>query len=228
MTELRAISMNTMGIDLRPLTALALPVHRRRWGRLFEALARSGADIIGAQEVFWPGQRALLASCLEQESYRVAWGPTSWRRPGGLAVAVRGRILEREHHTFESRRNLRSRWVRYGVLGARVVVGGCRVDVAVTHLEAGKTADGRELQALELSSWLRRWSPEGSPALLLGDMNAPPESEVASCLGAEWHDCCGPEFAPTWGWNALAGRGAKPERLDYVYLRADAGLTPPC
>jgi len=223
-TELRAISMNVMGIDLRPRTALAVPMHRTRWGRLFAALAESGADIIGAQEVFWPGQRALFANCLERAGYRVAWGPTSWRRPGGLALAVRGRILEFGHHTFRSRGNLRSRWVRYGVLGVRVEVGGRRVDVAVTHLEAGKSADGRVRQALELASWLRGWSPQGTPALLLGDLNAPPGSEATTCLEPDWHDCCGPDFAPTWGWNELAGRGARPERLDYVYSRARAGL----
>jgi hypothetical protein len=38
-TELRAISMNVTGIDLRPPMALALPTQRRRWWRLFAALA---------------------------------------------------------------------------------------------------------------------------------------------------------------------------------------------
>lgn len=224
MTELHAISMNVMGIDLRPSTALAFRAHRRRWRRLFLALARSGADIIGVQELFWPGQRALFASCLEPAGYRLACGPTSWRRPGGLALAIRGRTLEHRHHTFCSRKNLRSRWVRYGVLRARAELGDRTVDVAVTHLEAGRSGEGRAQQALELSSWLRGGSPEHSPAVLLGDMNAPPGSEVASCLEKEWQDCCGPDFGPTWGWNALAGRGAVPERLDSVYLRKGAGL----
>lgn len=225
MTVLRVISMNAMGIDLRPRTALSISMHRRRWQRLFSALAGSGADLIGAQEVFWHGQRALFASCFAQAGYRVAFGPTSWRRPGGLALAVRGQILEHAHHTFRSRRNLRSRWVRYGVLGARLSVGAHRVDAAVTHLEAGKSGEGRARQALELSSWLRGWSPEGMTAVLLGDLNASPRSEVANRLNQDWHDCCGPDFAPTWGWNELAGRGAEPERLDYVYFRAGARVT---
>ena len=224
--KLRAISMNAMGIDLRPRTALALGLHRRRWERLFDALADTGADVIGVQELFWAGQRARFEARMSRAGYRVACGPTSLRRPGGLGLAVRGRILEQRHHDFRARRNLRSRWIRYGVLGVRAEIAGRRFDLAVTHLEAGTSESGRTQQAAELADWLGSWSSDGAPALLLGDLNAPPESEVASRLQPDWRDCCGEGFGPTWGCNPLAGPSATPTRLDYVLVRSKAGPTP--
>jgi endonuclease/exonuclease/phosphatase family metal-dependent hydrolase len=225
-TELRAISMNVMGIDVRPRTTLALGSHRRRWERLFDALADSGADVIGVQELFWAGQRARFEARMSRAGYRVACGPTSLRRPGGLGLAVRGRILERRHHDFRLRRNLRSRWVRYGVLGVRAEVGDRRLDLAVTHLEAGSAESGRSRQAVELADWLESWSSDGSPAVLFGDLNASPQSEVVSRLRSGWDDCCGEGFGPTWGRNRLAGPSATPVRLDYVLVRSGAGPAP--
>ena len=223
---LRGISMNVMGIDLRPRTALALGLQRRRWERLFDALAESDAEVIGVQELFWTGQRALFEARMARAGYRVACGPTSLRRPGGLGIAVRGRILERHHHDFRARRNLRSRWVRYGVFGVRAEVGGRRLDLAVTHLEAGTSESGRAQQAGELADWLESWSSDDAPALLFGDLNAPPESEVASRLQPDWRDCCGEDFGPTWGCNPLAGPSATPTRLDYVLVRSKTGPQP--
>jgi exonuclease III len=125
--------------------------------------------------------------------------------------------------------------------------GGCRARTAEglpdderrlareAHAEA---AHERSKEAAGTLAWMGEISPPGRPAILMGDLNAPPAAAEIALLGASgWIDCFGhlhPEKeGATWdqGRNGLIGRhypasrlaqGVR-ERLDYIFVNGVLG-----
>jgi endonuclease/exonuclease/phosphatase family metal-dependent hydrolase len=98
-----------------------------------------------------------------------------------------------------------------GLLAATLDVHGTRVRVFVTHLDYRKDPSVRRTQVAEM---LAHIGAVGTPTLLLGDMNAPPDADEIQPLFARMHD----------GWLTAAGPGftypadTPTERIDYVLV----------
>ncbi len=188
-----------------------------------DEIRRSGADVVGLQEVdrHW-GPRsddvdepAWLAHRLHMF---VAFGanldldpasPGQPRRQFGTAILSRFPIRESENVLLPNQEGLEQR----GLLRARVLVHGRPMDVYTTHLQHN-TPSVRAAQASRVVDLVRSRS---CPAVLTGDLNATPTEEPARILTAQLPD----------SWQVGAGDGltypaaAPTKRIDYVLHSSD-------
>jgi endonuclease/exonuclease/phosphatase family metal-dependent hydrolase len=80
-----------------------------------------------------------------------------------------------------------------------------------THLDSGRDADNRAVQADHLNRILA--TPENYAAILAGDMNARPDADVMQILGTHWTNASAPE-------PSLSGQPTSPVgRVDYILVR---------
>lgn len=110
---------------------------------------------------------------------------------------------------------------------------GCRDSAA----DADGAASARRVHEAERTiAFASRWVPRGAPAVLLGDLNAPPEApEIALLRSAGWIDAWssvrGSDGGATWdeGRNPRirdhypAARADVAQRLDYVWVNGALG-----
>ncbi|WP_416875616.1 endonuclease/exonuclease/phosphatase family protein [Kitasatospora sp. SC0581] len=194
--------------------------------RIARVIRRSGAEIVGLQEVDrhfdgrsqWNDQVAELARSL---GYHLAYGanidlepaaPAAPRCQYGTAVLSRHPITRaRNTHLFRSPGE-----EQRGLLHVEIDLGGIPLQVFVTHLELFSEID-RIRQAEEVVELIG----ETGPAILLGDFNAASGTSEITRLRAAFTD----------SWTVLDGgpvatfpADAPRDCIDYVF--AGRGVTP--
>ncbi|SFJ96167.1 Metal-dependent hydrolase, endonuclease/exonuclease/phosphatase family [Amycolatopsis sacchari] len=192
--------------------------------RVADVIRRSGADVVGLQEVDrhysarseWADQAGELARLL---GYQVVFGANIDREPpspGQPRVQYGTAILSRYpirawDNTYLSRSPDQE---QRGLLHAELDVRGKRVHFYDTHLAASSQTD-RLAQTRQIVDLIGRTRP----SVLVGDLNALPDApEIATLASA---------FTDAW---PVSGRGdeatypaeAPDRRIDYVYAGAGA------
>jgi len=187
--------------------------------RIARVIGASGADIAGLQEVDrhfadrsdWADQAAGLARLL---GCHVAYGaninldpprPGKPRAQFGNAVLSRYPIARWDNTHLARSAGEEQR----GLLHAEVGLPGGLLHVYVAHLAASSQAD-RARQARQIAHMIS----EHDPAVLLGDLNAPPQAPEIGTIQA----------ALTDAWTAAHGAGspaplprAPAARIDYIF-----------
>ncbi len=183
-----------------------------------EEIRRSGADVVGLQEVdrhYGPRSSYIdePAWLAERLQLHVAYGanldlepeqPGQPRRQYGTAILSRFPIQESENILLPNQDGLEQR----GLLRARILARGSRVDVYTTHLQHNTPS----IRAAQASRIVELVGQRSCPALLTGDLNATPQEEPTRILTAELAD----------SWPAAGGAGftypaeAPTKRIDYV------------
>ncbi len=195
----------------------------------FAALvARSGADVVGLQEVTREQAEAISGAL---GWVAPAYVPTKNPCPGFVpplpasCVPFGNAILSRlpqsgsEHWLLPPSAREVSLEDR-ALLRSVVDVDGRQVSVYVTHLAGNATRDEREAQVGEV---LARIGEDGRPSVLVGDFNAIPTDDVVTRVTAAfvdaWDEVRGDEPGPTA--NAVLG---PTRRIDYVFVGRESGF----
>lgn len=187
-------------------------------------LEATGADVIGLQEVdrHWSDRSQYVDQAgwlAERMGMHVAYGanldrdpaaPGAPRRQYGTAILSRHPILRSSNSWLPRPEGGEQR----GLLEALVTVRGARVRVLNTHLQHDSQVE-RLAQIDQIRAELARFS---EPVVLLGDLNATPDSEELARLTEDLVD--------VW---VVAGEGegytyhaaAPYARIDYVMTSAD-------
>jgi endonuclease/exonuclease/phosphatase family metal-dependent hydrolase len=165
-------------------------------------------DIVLLQEV---SRGWIITSGVDQARWlshrldmNLIWGPSSRDDLWGLAILTRADIQGSEMRIFDTTENLRR-----GVLGAAVTSESGTLFVYNTHLdnpaEAGATRLEQVTQLLELA--------DGTPAILGGDFNAQPDTDVIAAVLAAGFVDTGASLPP----DLSTRTGAL--RIDYIFVR---------
>ncbi|MDG4828357.1 endonuclease/exonuclease/phosphatase family protein [Solwaraspora sp. WMMD1047] len=187
--------------------------------RIARVVRSTGADVVGLQEVdrHWSERSGFADQATElarRLKMHLVYGanldldpltPGAPRRQYGTALLSRYRILDWDNTLLPKVAGHEQR----GLLRARIVVGRVPVQVYTTHLQHNDAAE-RLLQAEAIRELVGGWR---GPAVLLGDLNATPETPEMTTLTALLPDA----------W-AAAGTGAghtypsdlPTVRIDYV------------
>jgi endonuclease/exonuclease/phosphatase family metal-dependent hydrolase len=213
------------------VTVMSFNIHHGRGtdgvldlGRIARVIRASGAGLAGLQEVDrnfgersdWADQAAGLAQLL---GWHVVYGANVDRDPPapgrprsqfGNAVLSRYPVTRWENtHLFRSPGE-EQRGLLHAELDVPSLVPGAPLHVYVTHLDAFSETD-RVQQARQVVDLVA----ENSPAVLLGDFNARPETPEIGQLTAALADA----WAAADGGGPVAARpaGAPPGRIDYIF-----------
>jgi endonuclease/exonuclease/phosphatase family metal-dependent hydrolase len=209
-------------------------------GTVATAIAASGADIVGLQEVdrFWDrsagvDQPAELAAALGFElGYGANWLP-SGGAPGegvpqyGTAILSRWPIVAIENVLASTPPG----WEPRGLLVATIRLPGDHdLRVINTHLQVdrqGESASDQRAAQLELA--LRIAASRETPCLITGDLNATPGSEELARVEAAdsgFIDCWPSLHSGEPGYTIPASPVAAPERrIDYIFASAALRVT---
>jgi endonuclease/exonuclease/phosphatase family metal-dependent hydrolase len=212
------------------------PPYRARAARIGEWLRRLEPDLIGFQEALRGAGWCQVGDLLAGLGYHVAFGGIVpfWKRDGvwyGNAVASRWPLV-REHHWPLPRGESRE---RRAALSVRVDAPCGRLSFTTTHLHH-RSARVRALQTAALRERLQPEIRAGDfPPILVGDLNAVPESPEIRQLVAPQPGAA-PAFVDAWEragrgegltWSAGNGfakvRRPPGRRLDYILVGASAG-----
>lgn len=214
-----------------PLRVMSWNIHYGNEGltRVAETVCAAHADIVGLQEVdvHW-SERSAFADQAERIAKACGmdfrFGPIYTLQPleegaaprqFGVAVLTRLPILSWESHLLtrlSTQEEGSPPAPAPGFLQVTVEVGGTAVDVFATHLDYRPDPSVRETQVAEMLGVIG----EGDrPAILVGDMNAPPDREELAPLFERLHDAWRSPTDPGFTYPA-----DKPtERIDYVFTR---------
>lgn len=204
---------DTLGADLTVMTYNIQTGFSRDNVWDLEATARTieayQPDIVLLQEV---SRGWVITSGVDQARWlsnrlnmNLLWGPSAQDGLWGLAILTRGEVIGAEMRIFDTTENLRR-----GVLGAGVQSEFGPIYLYNTHLD--DPAEGGAVRFEQVSALVDS-TGEAQPAILGGDFNAPPESDViAAVLAAGFVD---------------AGAGLPPDlstredarRIDYIFAR---------
>lgn len=142
----------------------------------------------------------------------------------GLALQTRHRILERAHGAFRAAaaHPLEKMWSDKGWLRVALDVGGVRVEVLNTHLEAHAAAKHARVRAAQIEELLDVAARLDGPVVMAGDFNVhraveSDQQSLARIEAAGFTDVV-TLFDTTPTWDHLGRR----ERFDRVFVR---GLT---
>jgi endonuclease/exonuclease/phosphatase family metal-dependent hydrolase len=181
------------------------PPYAARAARIGEWLRRLQPDLIGFQEALRGAAWCQVSRLLSGLGYHVAFGGIVqfWKRDGvwyGNAVASRWPLVREQHWPLprgESRE-------RRAALSVQVDAPCGRLSFTTTHLHHRSP----DVRALQMAALRERLEPEmragGFPPILVGDLNAAPESSEIRQLVAPRRNAT-PAFIDAW---ERAGRGA--------------------
>jgi endonuclease/exonuclease/phosphatase family metal-dependent hydrolase len=201
---------------------LSWPPRRLRFPRVRDWLETTGEralDVVALQEHWrFPGR----PRALEGENWI---RPAPEQGDSGLALQTHHRVLERAHGAFRegAARTLERLFIRKGWQRVALEVGGVRVDVVNTHLEAHAGAQHARIRAAQVDELLEAATCAEGAVVLAGDFNlyaASPEDcqTLQRIEAAGFADAVAPfDGSPTYE------RFGKRERFDRVFVR---GLTP--
>lgn len=163
---------------------------------LLQEVSRGWIITSGVDQARWLSHRLNM---------NLVWGPSSRDGLWGVAILTRGEVLASEMRIYDTTENLRR-----GVLGAVVARDGGTLHVYTTHLD--DPAEGGAVR-FEQVTQLVNATGEASPAILGGDFNATPDSDVvAAVLDAGFVDTGA--SLPSDTTTFATGR-----RIDYVFVR---------
>ncbi|GAB3716498.1 endonuclease/exonuclease/phosphatase family protein [Mariniluteicoccus flavus] len=196
--------------------------------RIARDIERSGADVIGLQEVdnHWGARSAFAdqaAWLADRLGMHVAYGANldlapaagqTERRQYGTAILSRFPILEAENHRLTSIQYPTRPTEQRGLLSVTINVRGLRVDVHNTHLDHQR-AEQRASQVREILALTK----SDRPTILTGDLNAVPSSPEMRDLMTAYTDT----FAALGQDDAYTYPVENPDRrIDYILVRGDA------
>jgi endonuclease/exonuclease/phosphatase family metal-dependent hydrolase len=198
-----------------------------RLGRTHDLLCAERADIVALQEVsrgWLQGGDALprlAALAYPEQAYQLLYRHAGlWE--AGLATLSRFPIRDARGAVFRDNAG----WQRKGYLWLQLDTPWGLLVVVNTHLAAFDEEPTRVAQVGEL---LDAIGPAGdAPVLLLGDLNATPDSPTLRLLGEHGFvrtDGGGPDL-PTWAPYGDGCAGEEAQRLDYVLWRPGRAGTP--
>jgi endonuclease/exonuclease/phosphatase family metal-dependent hydrolase len=166
---------------------------------LLQEVSRGWIITSGVDEARWLSNRLDM---------NLVWGPSSQDGLWGLAILSRGDVLGSEMRIFDNTDNLRR-----GVQGAGIATDAAASGayyVFNTHLD--DPTEGGAVRFQQVTSLLTTIA-EADPAILGGDFNAPPDSDViAAILNADFVDT-GANLPPELSTREDA------RRIDYVFVR---------
>lgn len=218
----------------RPLRVMSYNIHHAEGSdavldldRIAGIIRDNGAEVVGLQEVdrHWGArsgfvdQAGALAEALDMH---VVYGanldldplePGQPRRQYGTAILSRYPILESSNTYLPNVAGKEQR----GLLHARVVVRGVRVNVYNTHLQH----DSQPLRLEQAGAVRDLITARSGPYLLMGDLNATPEAPEVTHLTEAMTD--------TWdavgtGPGYTYGATNPTKRIDYVLSSPDIAL----
>jgi endonuclease/exonuclease/phosphatase family metal-dependent hydrolase len=162
--------------------------------RIAAVIAAERPDVVGLQEVHRGGGGVWGAGLADQAAglaartgLAVHFGPSFGRRGGefGNAVLTAGEIREAAVHPLPGGTEPRT------LLQARLAVAGLELDVYVTHFSAWGRL-GRRARVLQAAHLTERLTAAPAPFVLVGDLNAPPETpELRHLLSTALFRSCG-------------------------------------
>lgn len=184
--------------------------------RLAAVIKAANPDLVGLQEVDEKTQRSSgvdqVARLGELTALRPLFGKAMDYQGGayGLAILSHWPVIESRTHPLPAGPGVEPR----AVLEARVRIGKAPTEITflVTHLDHRADPAQRMNQAAKLREIFPPRA-NGPSALLVGDLNAAPESEVLKALLTDWTDsAAGQQFATS---PATAPR----TKIDYILYR---------
>jgi endonuclease/exonuclease/phosphatase family metal-dependent hydrolase len=195
--------------------------------RIAEVIRTAAPDIVALQEVdvHWQERSGFadqIARLAESTGMQGRFAPI-YRLPGaagqpprefGVAILSRHPILEFRNHVIprlSTQTTATEPEPLPGFLDATIGVGAARIRVFNTHLDY--RAD-RRVRDLQVAAMVELMSTANGPALLAGDLNAPPAAPELAPLFQRWKDV----------WSVAAGEGftypaaAPVRRIDYILV----------
>jgi endonuclease/exonuclease/phosphatase family metal-dependent hydrolase len=212
-------------------------------------------DLVALSELFDHSYKRLALDMFQSESgdqFHVAEGPSRSGRHligSGLVLLSRYPIVESHRMTFRNASRFLTSgfksdgFAAKGVLHAKVLVdeySGVTVDCFLTHLES-QSIRARDLQLLELKTFIEAHSSTNSPSLIMGDFNVvcdnsseaggTPYESLLACVtrpgGTKLNDVGASITAEPQGTSdALAADGGR--RIDYIFLSNSTHEDSPC
>jgi endonuclease/exonuclease/phosphatase family metal-dependent hydrolase len=165
-------------------------------------------DIVLLQEV---SRGWIITSGVDQARWlsnrldmNLIWGPSAQDGLWGLAILTRGDVIGHEMRIFDTTENLRR-----GVLGAGVETEAGALYLYDTHLD--DPAEGGAVRFEQVTLLLEM--ADGTPAILGGDFNAAPDSDVVAAVIAAGFVDTGANLPPDLSTRKDA------RRIDYVFSR---------
>jgi endonuclease/exonuclease/phosphatase family metal-dependent hydrolase len=195
------------------------------WGRygpwaarlpvITETLRRIDADIVGLQEVWEDDDRSQAAELAAALGYTEPVFAANLERDGarsGNAVLSRWPIGRREVRTLPREGAGAADDEGEERLAVLAEVDGPRgpIQVFCAHLSwRGDHSGPRQAQVAAICQFVRDTRPRSFPAVLLGDLNADPDSdEVRTLTGQRAVPVPGVMFRDVWEWVGNTDRGA--------------------
>lgn len=180
--------------------------------RIAEVIDETGADVVALQEVDNQTRRtdgvdqaAALAELLEMHH---AFGRAIDHQGGeyGNAILARYPIERVANHPLEQVEAAEER----AAIAARIrLPDGERFTLISTHLDNRHERN----RLAQIDTINRILADDDEPALLVGDINAQPETKELARLGERWVQACAADSAPTF-------RSDDPRvRIDYIFAR---------
>ena len=225
----------TPGPEPAPIRVMTWNIHFGNEGlqRVASTVCAADADIVGLQEVdvHWSERSAFVDQATqigEACGLEVRFGPIyslppleqgAPPRQFGVAVLTRLPILSSRNHLLtrlSTQEEDTPPAPSPGFLQVTVDVGGTAVDVFVTHLDYRPDPSVRKTQVAEMLAVIGQ---EERPAILMGDMNAPPDRAELAPLFARLHDAWSASRDP--GFTYPAGEPVR--RIDYIFTRGSLG-----
>jgi len=211
------------------LATLNLRSNANRWDERFpliiETLLKTNADVIALQEVrIKIDQHQIIADALGGKSgdYYETFLCEDWYTPHILANAFLVRLPVIEHERIELPEGFRT--------AQRVLIDfkGQQVNVVNTHLHHKPYRD--ECIRLEQMGYILNWMHEHhTPYVLMGDMNARPDSETVNLakkqLFSAYEMFHGDEPDVTFPTPLRADENLSPRAIDYIFHTKDFSVT---
>lgn len=209
-STIEVMTLNTWG-----LPAPVSSARRSRFPQIAAFVEQSGVDLVGLQEV-WKSAVGLLIL----DGLRL---PEDRSTDSGLALVTQHRVDSLQVHAFTAARGI-DRLKGKGVLHAQVELPDAgRVEVFVTHLQAGgsdKNARVRAAQVDELLGWAG--AAEG-PTIVMGDFNLYEQNPIDV---ASWDrlQAAGLVDAAAQLDATQATYVGQAHRFDHIYVRSGSAV----
>lgn len=206
------------------VATLNLRSNANRWNERFpfviDTLLRVNADVIALQEIrIKIEQHNIIADALSQKSGQEyqAFLCEDWYDPHILANAFLTRIPVIEHERIELPEGFRT------AQRILIEVNGQNVNVVNTHLHHKPYKD--ESIRLEQMGYILNWmDARGRPFMLMGDMNARPDSETVKLakngLQSAYEVIHGSEPDATFPTPLRAEENMTSRTIDYIFCEA--------
>ncbi|MFJ7637745.1 endonuclease/exonuclease/phosphatase family protein [Peribacillus sp. NPDC097225] len=196
--------------------------------RIANTIEREHAEIIGLQEVdnhwsersLFEDQAKWLAKRLNMHYAYMAnldrdpLNHGEHRRQYGTAILSKYPILHAQNHFFKKIRNTEQR----GLLEATIKVKGNHLTVYNAHLPLAPEQRQKQVDEVIAISLEAK-----GPKLIVGDLNATPESKEIATLSSSFRDA----FAHLNGAYTYYSADGTPKRIDYIFASKNIKISNP-